>query len=212
MEPTQIRDLIRKAYDRHARERDLTDTEAWRDLLRKRFVDFLFREGKKTVLEIGAGPGHDSLYFKMRGLSVTAVDLSPEMVRLCREKGLDADVMDVVRPDFPDERFDAIWSVNCLVHVRKAELDRVLSELSRILKKDGIFGLGLWGGMEFEGIWDGDSYEPKRFFSFFSDSSMREAVSRHFECLSFETWAVSDGPLHFQYMVLRKRPSRHHGG
>lgn len=38
----------------------------------------------KRVLDLGCGPGRDSLYFKQRGLNPVCVDISPEMIRLCR--------------------------------------------------------------------------------------------------------------------------------
>ncbi|TMD70000.1 MAG: class I SAM-dependent methyltransferase [Chloroflexi bacterium] len=42
------------------------------------------------MLEIGAGTGNDSLFFRDNGLHVVCTDLSPAMVDLCTEKGLEA--------------------------------------------------------------------------------------------------------------------------
>jgi SAM-dependent methyltransferase len=200
----RIKQTLRQAYDRHAGERDRQRKEEWRFRLRQRFADRLLSEGKRMLLEIGAGPGHDSLYFKECGLKPVAVDLSPEMVHLCREKGIEAHCMDAYELDFLDERFDAVWSVNCLVHVPKRDLDRVLTEISRVLKPDGLFYLGMWGGIDVEGVWEEDLYEPKRFFSFFPDEAIKERVSRHFDPVSFEKVETGNGKLHFQSMVLRK--------
>ena len=33
-----------------------------------------------------------------------------------------------------------------------------------IICADGLFVLGLWGGEDFEGVWENDRYEPARFF------------------------------------------------
>jgi SAM-dependent methyltransferase len=73
-------------------------------------------------LEIGAGTGNDGLYFQNNGLDVTCTDLSPDMVNLCREKGLKAYVMDFLSLDFPPGSFDAIYALNCLLHVPTREL------------------------------------------------------------------------------------------
>lgn len=44
----------------------------------------VFQENQvRNVLEIGAGPGRDSLYFRQHVKDVTAIDMSEEMVHLC---------------------------------------------------------------------------------------------------------------------------------
>jgi hypothetical protein len=40
------------------------------------------------------------VFFAGHGLQVVATDLSPKMVACCREKGLDARVMDLLHLDF----------------------------------------------------------------------------------------------------------------
>ena len=41
------------------------------------------------MLEIGAGTGIHGLFFQQNELAVVSTDLSAEMVRLCRAKGLE---------------------------------------------------------------------------------------------------------------------------
>lgn len=55
-------------------------------------------------------------------LQVVATDLSPAMVGFCRQKGLDAHVMDFLHLDFPAGSFDAVYALNCLLHVPNADL------------------------------------------------------------------------------------------
>ena len=64
--------------------------KTWKINLRNEFCNLLFNEKKKTLLEIGAGAGQDSKFFMDCGLEVTAVDLSGEMVKKCKERGIDA--------------------------------------------------------------------------------------------------------------------------
>ena len=128
------------------------------------------------------------------------------MVRLCREKGLDARQMDMAELDFPDDCFDAVYALNCLLHIPKAELDSVLREIRRVLKPGGMFYMGVYGGVDSEGVWEQDVYEPKRFFAMYEDDDMREAVGRVFEVAYFGTVKMADGGRqpHFQSMILRK--------
>ena len=54
-----------------------------------RHVDSLFRRGD-AVLDLGCGTGEDALHLMQSGVRVTAIDSSPEMVRLASERGVDA--------------------------------------------------------------------------------------------------------------------------
>lgn len=53
---------------------------------------------------------------------------------------------------FPDRHFDAIWALNCLLHVPKAHIRDVLKEIDRVMKPSGLFYMGLYGGASWEGI------------------------------------------------------------
>jgi SAM-dependent methyltransferase len=192
------------AYNRHARERDRSEKESWKMEERNRFLRLLKRERVQQLLEIGAGTGQDSLFFQENGLRVTCIDLSPEMVEICREKGLDAHEMDVYQLRFPDGRFDAVWTINCLLHVPKRDLDGVLAEIRRVLKPGGFFYWGVYGGWEHEGVWEEDSYRPKRFFSFFEDEAIRKKARTFFEVIDFRPVECGRGSLHFQALTLRK--------
>ena len=41
---------------------------------------------------------------------------------------------------------------------------KALENVCTVLKPAGLFYLGMYGGYDFEGIWDKDIYTPKRFF------------------------------------------------
>ena len=201
-----IRDLLRQSYDRHAAERDAMQLQDWKSNDRQHFLSLLQQEHKHSLLELGAGPGKDGVFYQANGLDVTCIDLSPEMVKLCRQKGLKAEVMDVADLSFSPSSFEAVCAINCLLHIPKKEMDDVLRGIATVLKVDGLFYLGLYGGYDFEDIWNEDQYEPKRFFSFYTDAHIREVVSRFFHIDSFQaidTTLGSDG-LHFQSLILRK--------
>ncbi len=195
---------LKNAYNNYAAERDKSTIEPWKANEREQFLSHLKAEGATSLLEIGAGPGRDSLYFQQQGLNVTATDLSEEMVKLCQAKGLKAQVMDFYNLEFPDQTFDAVFALNCLLHVPKANLELVLKEIHRVLRDGGFFYCGVYGGVDSEGIWEMDTYEPKRFFSMYSDEDMIKAVSSTFELIDFHTVSMGEGVPHFQSMLLRK--------
>lgn len=199
-------DSPRRAYDRSAADRDAGELQPWKAVECEGFADLLHSEGGRRLLEIGAGPGHFGAYFRDNGLDVTCTDLSPEMARLCRDKGLNAYVMDFLHLDFPPGSFDAVFALNCLLHVPSADLPRVLSAIHQLLRLNGLFFYGVYGGYAFEGVWPDDRHDPQRFFVFYTDDELRRRVSDLFDVVSFRRIAIeAEDRGHFQSLILRPR-------
>jgi SAM-dependent methyltransferase len=201
----QILNDLRTAYDRKADERDQYETSEWKQQERLRFLSLLREEGKHLLLDIGAGTGIHGKFFKDQGMEVVCTDLSLENVRRCREKGLAAYVMDFLRLGFDDETFDAIFAMNCLLHVPKSDLPRVLESLQRKLIIGGLFYWGQYGGVERQGFWPDDDYEPKRFYSLLLDDQMQTISESYFEVISshiIDTETEDD--IHFHSVILRR--------
>lgn len=196
---------LRTTYDRNADERDRGEVAAWKQRERQRFLDLLRAEGRESLLEIGAGTGKDGLFFQQHGLDVTCTDLSPTMVEHCRRKGLRAEVRDFLHLGFPPASFTAVYALNCLLHVPKADLSAVLTAIQTVLHPGGLFYFGLYGGIDFEGVWPEDHHQPQRFFSFHTDDGIQQAVQSNFTLLSFRHIQMEGGAsLHFQALVLRR--------
>ena len=162
-----LRDNLRESYNKSAQDREASPMQEWKIQERANFWSVLRQEQKKTLLEIGAGVGRDSKFFQDQGLAVVCVDLSPAMVELCRQKGLQAHVMDIADMQLPQASFDAVYAMNSLLHLSKVELPAVLQRIDRLLKPGGLVFIGVYGGQDHEGVWEKDSIDPKRFFSFF---------------------------------------------
>ena len=92
--------------------------------------------GPKRVIEVGGGPGELAARIgtELR-CEVVMLDVSPRMVELARERGVDARVGDVQRLPFPDETFDCAVAAWMLFHV--PDLDAGLRELARVLQPGG---------------------------------------------------------------------------
>ena len=151
---------------------------------------------------MGAGTGHDSLYFQEQGLRVLCTDLSPAMIDLCRAKGLDARVADFLHLGVPPASFDAVYALNCLLHVPTPDLPRVLDAMLEVLVPGGLCYVGTWGGTDEEGPVRDNRHPVPRFFAFRSDLRMREALAERFHVLSITAFDA-DGD-HFQSFMLEK--------
>jgi SAM-dependent methyltransferase len=188
-----------------AEERDRRPIPGWMIEERQGFLSLLQEDGKGSLLEIGAGTGAHSKFFQDNGLRVISTDLSPRNVELCREKGLTAHFMDFLNLGFPNRSFDAVFAINCLIHVPQDDLPRVLQAVRAPLRFGGLFYLGAYGGKKHEGVWPEDHYRPKRFFSFLSDEQIKEVTTRFFELVAFKQIPLEDDPdFHFQSLILRR--------
>jgi len=204
MNHKQLKANLITAYDRRAEERNKDGIEDWKAAERAHFLSLLRQENKQGLLEIGAGHGRDSLFFQEQGITVTCIDLSPEMVRLCQQKGLTAFAIDMVNLEFEQSSFDAVFALNSFLHLPKSEFPLVLKNIRKVLRSGGLFYLGMYGGMDFEGIWEDDFYTPKRFFSFHTDEGLKDILSDNFEILYFKNIHLGEDRKPFQSTILRK--------
>ncbi len=205
--PPAFRESIATTYSNVADQRDEMGEAAWRWPIAERVLEIMQRESKTTLLEIGAGVGYTSQWFVDHGIDVTATDLAPGQVELMRRKGLDARVADFYNLGFEPETFDAAWAMNCIHHVAAADLHDVLVGVRDVLRPNGLWYLGVWGGRDEEGMYHEDFYQPARFLSLRSDDTIRDAVAAVFDVEWFETFLPEedeDGDLHMQSMLLRK--------
>jgi SAM-dependent methyltransferase len=188
------RDLV-TYYDNEVHERAGRELPAERVARRGAYIEQLQTEGRRSVLEVGTGPGRDGTAFVQAGLDFTGVDLAPASVSVCRRLGLDVEVASAIDLPFADGTFDAGWTMSTLLHVADADLDAALAEIVRVLRPAAPLAVGLWGGRDLEEA-------SPRFFSFRSDEKVRAALGRHGTVERWETWS---GPseLHYQFAVLR---------
>ena len=200
----QVRDDLRQAYDGAADRRDRQDKQPWKQAERSAFLRCLQQANCRRLLEIGAGTGQDSVFFAGHGLDVVASDMSAAMVALCRDKGLDARVMYFSEPGFPADSFDAVYAMNCLLHVPNAELPAVLRSIARVLLPGGLFFLGVYGGGEQanEGPAESDDHVPARFFSWRTDDQIVQFAADSFDIVDFHI-AQEGTPRRFQSLTLR---------
>jgi SAM-dependent methyltransferase len=207
MEYEALKHDLRRAYDAKAEMRERMEDASWKREERARFAGRLREAGASTLLEIGAGHGVSGRYFADEGFTVTCVDLSPEMVGYCRAKGLAAEVMDFNALAFGNAAFDAVFGMNTLLHVPRTELETVLREVKRVLSSGGMFYWGQYGGRDSEGVWSGDHYEPKRFFSFMTVERIADLAAAHFELLDLVALDPDYTGFEYHGLVLRRHRS-----
>ena len=203
---------LKDAYNADAKRRDTNEDkrDQWKLYIRDKFVKLLRNEEMHTILELGAGAGIDSKYFIDNGFNVLATDLSEEMVNMCMKRGLKTKVLDLYDIDTLENKFDAIYGLNVLLHVPLKDLPWVLGKIANQLNPGGIFYYGVYGGIDEEKtITDKTKMNMPRFFSFLSDEKLLELAKKDFDVIQFDTNTFnirSKTPgFHFQSLFLRKR-------
>jgi len=194
---------LQRIYDSVVDQRARSEVEPWKQAERTAYLELLRREGRQTLLEIGAGTGVHGRFFADAGLEVVCTDLSSAMVEHCRAQGLVAYRQDLLHLDL-DRAFDAAFAMNCLLHVPREDFPAALSAIRSTLAAGGVFYLGQYGGIVRDGIWEGDSYVPPRYFSFLTDTELLDFARERFEVESFNAVDVGfDDGTYFQSLVLR---------
>lgn len=100
-------------------------------------------EGKKTVADIGSGPGNYSRIFSDNGYKVTCTDISFEMIRraISLIPNVYGIVSDMRNMPFNNNSYDCVFCAYSINHILKEDFVNTLRELTRILKISGIFCL-----------------------------------------------------------------------
>jgi 2-polyprenyl-3-methyl-5-hydroxy-6-metoxy-1,4-benzoquinol methylase len=128
---------LQKDFDRLA----VLDSEGWthNNHYHKFLLQHVPRECR-NALEVGCGTGAFARQLAERAGHVTAIDLSPEMVRVARSQSeafpnIDYQLADVIECDLPADHFDCIVTVATLHHL---PLRTGLLKLKQALKPGGM--------------------------------------------------------------------------
>ncbi len=191
------------SYERHALDREHSSTDEFKVRERSEFLQCLRNEQRSSVLELGCGPGHDAKFFQAQGFQVFAIDNAPAMVNLAREKGVSARVLDCYNLGQLSETFDAVYSMNCLLHIPQADIGEIFDLIAARLVEDGLMYVGVWGGEDFEGVWGRDTYVPKRFFSLRSTETLLKVLQKSFRLEYYRRLEPRDGTC-FHSVIARR--------
>lgn len=96
----------------------------------------------RRILDLGAGLGETSVYFALRGARVTAVDLSPQMIRRARQLAelhgttIETIVSPLERMEVAPGAYDFVYGANVLHHL--TDVEATLLRARHALKAGGM--------------------------------------------------------------------------
>ncbi|HEY8644594.1 MAG TPA: class I SAM-dependent methyltransferase [Gaiellaceae bacterium] len=142
----------------------------------------------RRVLEVGGGTGELAERMQRElGAEVSFIDISPRMVELARERGVEAQVGDVQALPFTGGIFDTVVAAWMLYHV--PDIDRGLVEIARVLRPGGALVAVTTSVMHLSELRELVAY-PDGHYETFNRENGEEFLRRHFaqiERLDLET-------------------------
>ena len=127
------------------------------------------------VLDLGCGPGRDTVLLRERGLNVIGMDLSMGMLREARQRVGDGFACaDMRRIPLPDACLVGVWLNAALLHLVRAEVPRTLRGIRRVMRAGGtLFVTVKQGDGE---AWETAPYHP-RFFTYFQTRELVQLLA-----------------------------------
>lgn len=109
------------------------------------FIAILQERGGGDLLDLGCGYGNYLPYFSKRGFSVIGSDISAIALRVASKRislqnreNISLILHDMRNLPFCDDSFIGIFSMNTIYHATLNEIKRIVNEIYRVLKDEGV--------------------------------------------------------------------------
>ena len=146
-------------------------------------------ENGKRYLDIGCGSGWHIVDKMKEGYDAYGVEIDPNVVKLCRDRGLKVKQSIKGRIDYESDFFDFIHLNHVLEHLHS--LDRMMSEIYRCLKQGGTLQISVPNIESYDAKIYGKYWrhlDVPRHLYHFSQDSLASLLSKHkFRNLQFST-------------------------
>ena len=192
----------KKAYDKYPEQFDHYFDVYFKQYVQKEADNFLSKLKGKKLLDLGSGPGNNAEYFKERGFDVLCLDISQELLNICKKKGLKTVLMDIENLNL-EEKFDGVWCYTSLLHMPKEKIPIIIPKIKGTLKPDGLLFLSLIEGQG-EGLESNEKFPGvQRWFAYFTDKEIKNLFSPYFDLVySSKTPYISTRTNTLKYIFL----------
>lgn len=204
---TNSNDLTLDSYDAKTREYEegtpprSAGVTAWLD----ESLGHIPNGGK--VLELGSAFGRDAEYIQGKGFQITCSDAVPNFVKLLKDKGFDARLLNALKNDM-GSGYDMVFANAVLLHFTHEQTAKVLDKVHAALNNNGIFAFSVKRG-------DGDKWTEEklgapRYFYYWQPEPLKKLVAKHgFEWLSMSEGHSAHNNADWLRIIARKNLSSH---
>jgi len=108
---------------------------------------------RPRILDLGCGPGHESMRMASMAAEVIGVDFSTECIRVARERCPQCrfEVLDFRQLDGRFGQFDGVFAAGSLIHIQPQEMPGVMRRTAASVREDGYMMAIVRDG---EGVWE----------------------------------------------------------
>lgn len=134
----EIDEATKRFYDATARE----TAEKWypnQALLPTIRAFLAYLPDSPRILDLGCGPGHESMRLASEGAKVLGLDYSRESIRIARERCPECtfEVADFRALDLRHGTFHGVWAAASLIHIGPDELPPLMERIADVLEAGG---------------------------------------------------------------------------
>lgn len=178
------------------------------------------RHNVKSILDLGCGAGRNCLFLAKKGFSLVSLDISESALRITnawvhKEKltnvALTRGTMTTL--PFGNGCFDAVVSISVIHHAVRKDVGKIVAEVYRILKKNGIFFTNV-ASVEDPRYGEGEEVEENTFriLEAFEDKRFdelhhfltRQEISEMFACFDkLEVELLKEEPRYWKITAMK---------
>lgn len=166
--------FVKETYDKIAPSFSDTRYRAWEST--EKFINSLDTGVK--VLEVGCGNGKNMIL--RDDITISGIDISMNLLKICKERGLNVIYGDGCNLPYKDNEFDAVFSIAVIHHMStKERRERFFMEMLRVLKPGGRIMLEAWSNTAPQYSREKESDELDKMGRFISFTNMHGDKSTH---------------------------------
>ncbi len=142
-----------KNLDLYAKIEPYLDLEEATYTLHKEFMRFIMENSLDNLLDIGCGRGYFLENLRINGLNYLGIDNSLEQIKVCKDKSLNAENLELKKID---QIFDCTVAIFDVVNfVEKQKVEKFFKNIYSLLNKNGYFLFDINTLFAFENIAQG---------------------------------------------------------
>ena len=141
--------VLRDYYEQEAALGARPGLRSGRVALRTDYLDLVRGEGRRSIIDFGAGPGRDLAAFSEAGLHAVGIDLAVGNARLAAARTPNAATVipgSILAPPIRPRSFQAAWSISTLMHLDTERATAALDAMAACLEPGAPLLVGVWGG------------------------------------------------------------------
>lgn len=173
-----------ETYNKHvdSYENKFMDFDSYKKRIQA-FCEIL--EPETSILDIGCGPGNvEKLLIKSgKEFEILGIDLSNEMINRAQANVISTSVnfkvADVRKMDLEKNSFDAVIASFCLPHLTNEEAEKLIEDISRVLRDSGLLYLSCMEGNKSGFEATSFSSNDLIFFNYYSEEFIRRVLFKN---------------------------------